>query len=131
MKISVVIPALNEEQAIDGVVQAVPRDLVDEIIVADNGSTDRTKKRASEAGARVVCEHKRGYGAACAAGAKAVQDADIIVFLDGLGPRLLEHDLGDPDSIGVPRPTPRKVAGVSLEPSQDGFLNLSGHGEKG
>ena len=83
VKISVVIPALNEEQAIGGVVQAVPKELVHEIVVADNGSTDSTKQRAIAAGARVVHEHKRGYGAACAAGAKAVQDADIIVFLDG------------------------------------------------
>jgi len=83
MKISVVIPALNEEQAIGGVVQAVPRDWVDEIIVADNGSTDDTVKRALAAGARVVHENHRGYGAACAAGAWAARDADIIVFLDG------------------------------------------------
>ena len=83
MKISVVIPALNEELAIGGVVQAVPRNLVDEIIVADNGSTDNTAERAVAAGAKVVHEHQRGYGAACAAGAKAALDSDIIVFLDG------------------------------------------------
>jgi len=83
VKISVVIPTLNEEQAIGGVVQAVPRDWVDEIIVADNGSTDDTVKRALAAGARVVHENYRGYGAACAAGARAARDADIIVFLDG------------------------------------------------
>ena len=54
MKISVFIPTLNEEQAIGGVVQAVPRNWVDEIIVADNGSTDDNVKRALAAGARVV-----------------------------------------------------------------------------
>ena len=83
MKIAVVIPALNEEQAIGGVVQAIPRELVGEIIVADNGSTDNTVGRALAAGARVVHEHRRGYGAACSAGAKAARGADIIVFLDG------------------------------------------------
>jgi glycosyltransferase involved in cell wall biosynthesis len=83
MKISVVIPALNEEQAIGGVVRAVPRELVHEIIVSDNGSTDHTAERARASGARVVHEHQRGYGAACAAGARAALDSDIIVFLDG------------------------------------------------
>jgi glycosyltransferase involved in cell wall biosynthesis len=83
MKISVVIPALNEEQAIGGVVQAVPRELVHEVIVADNGSTDQTVARAVAAGARVVHEHRRGYGSACLAGARAVQESEIIVFLDG------------------------------------------------
>ena len=83
MKISVVIPALNEEEAIGGVVQAVPRELVHEIIVSDNGSTDDTAERARASSARVVYAHQRGYGAACATGAKAAQDSDIIVFLDG------------------------------------------------
>ena len=83
MKISVVIPALDEERAIGGVVQAVPRHMVNEIIVADNGSTDDTVARAVDAGARVVHEPRRGYGAACLAGAKATADSEIIVFLDG------------------------------------------------
>ena len=83
MRISVVIPALNEEAAIGGVVREVPRDLVDEIIVVDNGSTDRTAEVAASAGARVVREPARGYGAACLAGARAAGDTDILVFLDG------------------------------------------------
>ncbi len=82
MKISVVIPTLNEEDAIGEVVGAVPADRVHEIIVVDNGSTDNTRKNATIAGARVVLESRRGYGAACLAGAKAAA-ADIIVFLDG------------------------------------------------
>ena len=83
MRVSVVIPALNEEAAIGGVVGEVPRELVQEIVVVDNGSTDRTAALASAAGARVVHEPVRGYGAACLAGALAAADADVIVFLDG------------------------------------------------
>jgi glycosyltransferase involved in cell wall biosynthesis len=83
MKISVVIPALDEEQAIANVVRDVPGDLVEEIIVADNGSTDDTAARAKAAGARVVYEPRRGYGAACLAGAMATRNSEIIVFLDG------------------------------------------------
>jgi glycosyltransferase involved in cell wall biosynthesis len=83
MKISVVIPALNEELAIGDVVRAVPRGMVEEIVVVDNGSTDHTAEQAAAAGARVVCEHRPGYGSACLAGAEAVRDSDIVVFLDG------------------------------------------------
>ena len=83
MKISVVIPTLNEEQAIGEVVGAVPADRVHEIIVVDNGSTDETANRASSAGARVIREPRPGYGSACLAGAKAAAGADVIVFLDG------------------------------------------------
>lgn len=83
MRIAVVIPALDEESAIGEVVRDVPRNLVEEIVVVDNGSTDRTAEVARAAGARVIREPMRGYGAACLAGAMAVQDADILVFLDG------------------------------------------------
>jgi glycosyltransferase involved in cell wall biosynthesis len=83
MNIAVVIPAFNESQAIGQVVQAVPRHRVREIIVVDNGSSDDTARRARAAGARVVQEKRRGYGAACLAGARAAGDADVLVFLDG------------------------------------------------
>ena len=83
MRISVVIPALNEETAIGGVVREIPRDLVDEVIVVDNGSTDRTGEVAASAGARVIRQPARGYGTACLAGAAAAGDADILAFLDG------------------------------------------------
>ena len=83
MKISVVIPAYNEEKAIGQVVRGVPDNSVHEIIVVDNGSTDDTADQAALAGARVVRETRSGYGSACLAGAKATDDADIIVFLDG------------------------------------------------
>jgi glycosyltransferase involved in cell wall biosynthesis len=83
VKVCVIIPAYNEEEAIGKVVKAIPPHLADEAIVVDNGSTDATAARAREAGARVVTEHRRGYGAACHAGVMAAADANIVVFLDG------------------------------------------------
>jgi glycosyltransferase involved in cell wall biosynthesis len=86
-RIAAIIPALDEEGAIDPVIAAMPRDWVDEVIVVDGGSHDRTVAVASAAGARVVVESGRGYGRACARGAAAaVEDgAEILVFLDGDG----------------------------------------------
>lgn len=83
MKIVVIIPALDEEAAISDVVSEIPRDLVDEIIVVDNGSTDATTEVARAAGARVVLQPERGYGAASMAGVAAAPDADVYVFMDG------------------------------------------------
>jgi glycosyltransferase involved in cell wall biosynthesis len=54
-----------------------------EVIVVDNGSTDLTAQEAREAGVKVVCEPRRGYGYACAAGVTEAEQADIVVFLDG------------------------------------------------
>ncbi|GAC1393620.1 MAG: glycosyltransferase family 2 protein [Polyangiales bacterium] len=62
-----VIPALDEEGCIDEVVRGV-RPHVDHVVVADNGSRDRTGEVARGAGARVVVEPERGYGAACLRG---------------------------------------------------------------
>jgi glycosyltransferase involved in cell wall biosynthesis len=84
-RVAVVIPTLNEEEAIGGVVAAIPRDGVDAVIIADSSSTDRTVERAENAGARVVHLRERGYGRACRAGADAAVDCEIIVFLDGDG----------------------------------------------
>jgi glycosyltransferase involved in cell wall biosynthesis len=83
MRIAVIIPALDEEAAIGLVVREIPRELVEEILVVDNGSTDRTAEAARAAGAKVIHEPMRGYGAACLAGALAAWDSDILVFLDG------------------------------------------------
>ncbi|MEL6299957.1 MAG: glycosyltransferase family 2 protein [Pseudomonadota bacterium] len=81
-RIVCIIPALNEADAISRVISEVP-DWVDRVIVADNGSTDATADVAGSAGALVVSEPQRGYGAACLAGIAAADDADVIVFLDG------------------------------------------------
>ena len=84
--VSVIIAALNEEEAIAKVVAAVPRDIASEIIVVDNGSTDRTAAVAEGVGARVISEPRRGYGRALRAGLKAISSScEIVVFLDGDG----------------------------------------------
>jgi glycosyltransferase involved in cell wall biosynthesis len=84
--VSVVIPCLNEGDAIPAVAREVLAQGVDEVMVIDNGSTDATAARAREAGAMVVSEPQRGYGRACAAGVAAVRpDAAIVCFLDGDG----------------------------------------------
>ncbi len=86
VSISAVIPALNEADAIAGVVRGVREAGVTEVIVVDNGSDDGTGARAREAGARVVREPKRGYGRACRAGVQAVPaETTIVLFLDGDG----------------------------------------------
>jgi len=82
--VAVVIPTFNEAQSIAAVVAELPRTIVDRIIVADGGSSDGTPARARNAGAEVV-EVGRGYGLACLAGARAADDADIVVFMDGDG----------------------------------------------
>ena len=84
--VALVIPVLNEGEAIGGVLRAVPRDTVDQIIVVDGGSRDETVARAREAGAHVVIEPRSGYGAACLAGARcATPECQVIAFMDGDG----------------------------------------------
>jgi len=87
MRISVVIPALNEAGCVGDLVKEALAQPVHEVIVVDNGSTDGTADVARQAGARVVSEPRRGYGYACAAGVAAT-DTDVLVFLDGDGSSL-------------------------------------------
>lgn len=85
MIVDVIIPALDEEAALPLVLRAIPKDLVRQVVVADNGSRDRTAAVAEEEGARVVHETERGYGAACLRALALLKDdpPDIVVFLDG------------------------------------------------
>ncbi|MBI3327290.1 MAG: glycosyltransferase family 2 protein [Nitrospinae bacterium] len=85
MKISVIIPALNEEASLPHVLAELPWSILHQVIVVANGSQDRTAEVAAAGGALVVHEPQRGYGAACFAGVRAAQDADILVFLDADG----------------------------------------------
>jgi glycosyltransferase involved in cell wall biosynthesis len=86
MKAVLIVPALNEADVVGDLVRRVPREAVAEIVVVDNGSTDGTAGVAREAGARVVSEPRRGYGAACHAGVAALPpDAGIAVFMDADG----------------------------------------------
>ncbi len=85
--IRVIIPALNEEKSIAKVINEIPKLIVNEIIVCDNGSTDATKKEAEQAGATVLVEQEKGYGASCLKGIAYInsltEKTDIVVFLDG------------------------------------------------
>ncbi|TRZ43338.1 glycosyltransferase family 2 protein [Robertkochia solimangrovi] len=84
--IDVIIPAFNEENAIGKVIQDIPN-VVREIVVVDNNSTDSTFETARVAGATVLKEARKGYGYACLKGIEHLiqkpQRPDIIVFLDG------------------------------------------------
>src|SRR5579863_959122 len=79
--ITVIIPCLNEEQGIEKVLRAMP-EFVDEVIVVDNNSTDRTSEVAAALGAKVIREEVRGYGRAYKRGFAAAT-SDLIVTLDG------------------------------------------------
>ncbi len=85
-KINVIIPAYNEADSIASVIHDIP-DIVEEIIVVNNNSSDTTETNAKNAGATVLREDKRGYGYACLKGMDYVAQKnvkpDIIVFLDG------------------------------------------------
>ena len=68
MKIIVIIPAFNEAKSIDKVIAEIPQDIVDEVVVVNNNSSDETSKVASKAGATVLDELQQGYGFACLKG---------------------------------------------------------------
>ncbi len=84
-KIIVIIPAFNEEDSIGLVLNDIPKNLIDKVIVVDNNSSDRTAEVANAAGAVVVEEKQKGYGKACLTGIThaAQYEPDTIVFIDG------------------------------------------------
>jgi len=84
LSVTVIIPALNEEESIGQVLAAIPSGVIDEIIVVDGGSSDGTAAIARAGGARIVHEPQGGYGRACAAGVAAAQ-GDVVLFLDADG----------------------------------------------
>jgi glycosyltransferase involved in cell wall biosynthesis len=101
--VSAIIPCLDEEAAIAGVVTAVFAQGVSEVVVVDGGSQDKTVERATAAGARVIVEPQRGYGRAIQVGiAAAHKNAEILVFLDGDGSDPVEFipDLVSPIVVG-------------------------------
>ncbi len=85
MKVVVIIPAFNEEKAIAKVINDISKDIVSDVIVVNNGSTDNTKEVAEGAGAIVLNENRKGYGWSCLLGIEKANElkAEIIVFLDG------------------------------------------------
>jgi len=82
-KISVIIPAYNEEESLPHVLNDLPQDRLHQIIVVDNRSTDRTTEVARANGATVVYEKRQGYGQACLSGMAVLDAPDIVVYLDG------------------------------------------------
>jgi len=84
MRVSLIIPALNEAESLGHLLTEVPFDVLHRVIVVDNGSTDNTAEIARSGGALVVDEPRRGYGHACATGVAAAE-GDIVVFMDGDG----------------------------------------------
>jgi glycosyltransferase involved in cell wall biosynthesis len=83
VRVSVIIPTRNEARAIGRVLNDLRSDLVTEVIVVDNNSTDGTPDIAAGLGARVLNEPRRGYGQACLTGLARTNAPDVVVFLDG------------------------------------------------
>jgi glycosyltransferase involved in cell wall biosynthesis len=133
--VALIIPVLDEAETIGAVVRAVPREIVEEVIVVDGGSADETVAHARDAGARVIIEPRSGYGAACLAGVRATE-RPVVAFIDGDGsddpaeiPRLLapilagERDfvigsrtrgVRDPGSMGAHQRIAGHVAGFLM-----------------
>jgi glycosyltransferase involved in cell wall biosynthesis len=133
LRVSVVIPALDEEGAIGGVVRGVlATGAVEEVVVGDNGSRDRTAEVARAAGATVVDAPRRGYGSACLAAlaylrARASGPPEIVVFVDGDGsndsselPRLIEPILRGEAELVIGARGRRSVPGSMTFPQRFG-----------
>ena len=86
MRTALIIPALNEEASIGAVLDDVPAGLFEQVLVVDNGSSDRTCDVARSRGAEVVAEPRRGYGHACLRALDSLPpNIDVVVFMDGDG----------------------------------------------
>ena len=129
-----VIPALNEERAIGGVVSGLRSRGIKQVVVCDNGSTDRTAQVARDAGATVVQETERGYGAACLRAIEALEPAtEVIGFVDGDGsddlddlPKLLNPILDESaDFVIASRARGQAEAGALTPPQRLGNLIAS------
>jgi len=85
MKTAVIIPAYNEEKSIGKVIKEIPGEIVSEVVVVNNNSTDSTADVAKAAGATVLFESYKGYGAACLKGIDYLKNKnfEIVVFMDG------------------------------------------------
>jgi glycosyltransferase involved in cell wall biosynthesis len=128
--IAVIIPVLNEEQGLARVLDDLPRERVQEIIVVDNGSTDGSAAVAAARGATVVAEPRRGYGRACSAGIARARGRPpgIVVFLDGDysdDPRELPDlvapiDAGEADLVIGSRVRGRRARGALLPQARAG-----------
>lgn len=125
-RFALIIPALNEEAAIGPTLDALRGALLAQLIVVDNGSTDRTAELARSHGAQVVSEPRRGYGSACLAGMAALSpEITVVAFMDGDGsddpadlPRLLEPiERGEADMVLGSRVLGEREAGA-LTPQQ-------------
>ncbi len=83
-RLAVIIPALNEERSLPHVLADLPRAMLEEVVVIDNGSSDNTAEVARAGGASVLHEARRGYGWACLAGIDHLKagSPDIVVFVD-------------------------------------------------
>ncbi|MGB1508074.1 MAG: glycosyltransferase family 2 protein [Crocinitomicaceae bacterium] len=126
-KVVVVVPAFNEEKSIGKVISTIPKNLVSSVIVTNNNSSDNTANIASEAGAIVLDEERRGYGWACLKGIRKAKElgATIIVFIDGdfsdypeQLPRVLDPILNDEADMVIGSRTLGKKEKGSLTPQQ-------------
>lgn len=129
MRAKVIIPVFNERDSLPLVVADIPRGLVEEIVIVDNGSTDGTDLVARGLPVRLIRETRKGYGSACLAGLAAVEASppDVVVFLDGdysdhpeEMPRLLEAIRGGADFVIGSRMLGRREPGALLPQARFG-----------